>query len=110
MREAVGTLKTTVISDETQNHVFEICREFDTDGEEVILLTLYPTLTEPNTFDLSSMHLMNHASDEGLQLQKVHFVFLFFFNFSNNRTIHPAFPFLRNKYSFSTFCKRFNSL
>lgn len=77
MTEAVGTLKTTVISDESKNHVYEICREFDTDGDEVILLTLYPTLTEPNTFDLSSMHLMNHASDEELQLQKVHFVFLF---------------------------------
>ena len=77
MREAVGTLKTTVISDDAQTHVYEICREFDITGEEVILLTLYPTLTEPNTFDLSSMHLMNHAFDEGLQLQKVHFVFLF---------------------------------
>lgn len=77
MREVVGTLKTTVVSDVAQSHVFEICREFDTDGEEVILLTLYPTLTQPNTFDLSSMHLMNHAADDGLQLRKVHFVFLF---------------------------------
>lgn len=74
MVEAVGTLKTTVISDESKNHVYEIRREFDTEGEEVILLTLYPTLTEPNTFDLSSMHLMNHSADEELQLQKVHFV------------------------------------
>ena len=77
MREAEGTLTTKIISDESQNHVYEICREFNTDGAEVILLTLYPTLTEPNTFDLSSIHLMNHASDEGLQLKKVHFVFLF---------------------------------
>lgn len=76
MTETVGTLKTTVVSD-AQSHVYEICREFDTSGEEVILLTLYPTLMEPNTFDLSSMHLMNHASDEGLQFKKVHFVFLF---------------------------------
>lgn len=77
MTESVGTLTTKVVSDESKTHVYEICREFDTDGEEIILITLYPTLTEPNTFDLSSVHLMNHASDEGLMLKKVHFVFLF---------------------------------
>jgi len=75
--EAVGTLKTTVVSDESKTHVYEICREFDTEGEEVILLTLYPTLTAPNNFDISSVHLINHASDEELRLKKVHFVFLF---------------------------------
>lgn len=77
LKETVGILRTTISSDESKKHVYEICREFDTDGEEAILLTLYPTLTEPNTFDLSSMHLMNHVADEELQLQKVHFVFLF---------------------------------
>ena len=77
MKILEGTLKTTVIADDEQKHVYEICREFDTDGDEVILLTLYPTLVEPNTFDLSSIHLMNHASDEGLKLKKINFVFLF---------------------------------
>ena len=77
MKILEGTLKTTVVADDEQKHVYEICREFDTDGDEVILLTLYPTLVEPNTFDLSSIHLMNHASDEGLKLKKVHFVYLF---------------------------------
>ena len=77
MKEAVGTLTTRIVSDESKEHVYEICREFDTPGGEIILITLYPTLVEPNTFDLSSMHLMNHAGDEGLRLQKVHFVFLF---------------------------------
>ena len=77
MREVTGTLKTTIVSDESKTHVYEICREFDTEGEEVILLTLYPTLTEPNRFDSSSMHLINHAADKGLQFKKIHFVFLF---------------------------------
>ena len=77
MKILEGTLKTTVVADDEQKHVYEICREFDTDGDEVILLTLYPTLVEPNTFDLSSIHLMNHSSDEDLKLKKVHFVYLF---------------------------------
>ncbi len=77
MKEVTGTLTTTIITNDEENRVFEICREFDNDGEEVILLTLYPTLTTPNSFDLSSVHLINHAADEGLQLRKVHFVFLF---------------------------------
>lgn len=71
MKILEGTLKTMVIADDEQKHVYEICREFDTDGDEVILLTLYPTLVEPNTFDLSSIHLMNHASDEGLKLKQI---------------------------------------
>lgn len=77
MIETIGTLKTTIVAD--GERVYEICREFDNvdDGEEVILLTLYPTLTEPNSFDLSSMHLMNHASDKNFNLKKIHFVFLF---------------------------------
>lgn len=77
MTETVGTLTTKVVADDSKTHVFEICREFDSDGAEIILITLYPTLTEPNTFDLSSIHLMNHAADEGMMLSKVHFVFLF---------------------------------
>ena len=77
MKILEGTLKTTVVADDEQMHVYEICREFDTDGDEVILLTLYPTLVEPNTFDLSSVHLMNHASDGGLMFKKVRFVFLY---------------------------------
>ena len=77
MKEVTGTLTTTVITNDEGNRVYEICREFDNDGDEVILLTLYPTLTMPNNFDLSSVHLINHAADEGLQLRKVHFIFLF---------------------------------
>ena len=77
MKTLEGNLKTTIIADDDLKHVYEICREFDAEGDEVILLTLYPTLVEPNTFDLSSIHLMNHAFDKGLQLKKVHFVYLF---------------------------------
>ncbi len=47
MKTLEGTLKTTIIASDDQKHVYEICREFDCEGEEVILLTLYPTLVEP---------------------------------------------------------------
>ena len=77
MKEVKGTLTTTITMNEEETRVYEICREFDRAGEEAILVTLYPTLTEPNTFDLSSAHLMNHSTDEDLELSKVHFVFLF---------------------------------
>lgn len=77
MKEVTGTLTTTIITNDEETRVFEICREFDRDGEEAILVTLYPTLTEPNTFDLSSVHLINHSTDEGLNFSKIHFVFLF---------------------------------
>ena len=77
MKEVTGTLTTTRITNDEENRVFEICREFDRDGEEAILVTLYPTLTEPNNFDLSSVHLINHSTDEGLNFRKIHFVFLF---------------------------------
>lgn len=77
MKEVKGTLTTTITMNEEETRVYEICREFDRAGEEAILVTLYPTLIEPNAFDLSSVHLMNHSTDEDLELSKVHFVFLF---------------------------------
>lgn len=77
MMEKKGTLTTKIICNDDQTHVYEICREFDTEGEEIILLTLFPTVTEPNKCDLSGLHMLNHASDEGLELKKIHFVFLF---------------------------------
>lgn len=77
MKESNGVLRTKIISDDENKHVYEICREFDTEGDEIILITLFPTITNPNQCDLSGMHMLNHASDEGLALKKIHFVFLF---------------------------------
>lgn len=77
MVEKTGVLKTTVVCSDDQSKVYEICREFDSDGDEVILVTLYPTLAEPNLCDLSGLHLLNHASDEKLNFKTIHFVFLF---------------------------------
>ena len=68
MKEKNGILKTTIILNDEETNVFEICREFDTKGEEMILITLFPTITTPNKCDLSGLHMLNHASDEALHL------------------------------------------
>ncbi|MCQ2497709.1 MAG: hypothetical protein MJ133_01880 [Lachnospiraceae bacterium] len=74
MIEKNGLLRTRIITNEDETHVYEICREFDRDeGDEIILFSLFPTMTEPG-FDLSSMHLINHSAE--LNLKTVHFLFL----------------------------------
>lgn len=72
MKEIVSTLKSTVISN--GDHVYEICREFDCLGEEVVILTLFPTMREP-LFDLTSFYFLNRAAK--MNFSKIHFVFLF---------------------------------
>lgn len=75
--ELTGNIKTTIVCDDAKEHVYEIIRELDTEGEEIFLLTLYATLTTPNELDLSCMHVLNHADDETLRINKIHFIFLF---------------------------------
>ena len=74
-----GTIKTTVISNPEKNRVYEICRDFSNgevfDGEEAILLTLYPTLNDVRNIDLSTFHVLNHSAELGLQ--RIHFLYLF---------------------------------
>ncbi len=77
MKELTGNVKTTIIGNDELTHVYEITKEFADAGAEVILLTLYPTITDPNTADLSTLHMLNHCGDEGLKWSKVHFVYLF---------------------------------
>lgn len=77
MIETVGTLTTRVISDESKEHVYEIVRQFDNGGEEIIIVSLFPVLRFPNSFDRSSQALLNHSSDKGLKLSRIRFVFLF---------------------------------
>lgn len=72
-----GNIKTTIVTSEDMAHVYEITKDLCCEGEEVILLTLYPTITEPNKCDLSTMHMINHCADEGLHWSKIHFVYLF---------------------------------
>lgn len=72
-----GNIKTTIICDDEKKHVYEIVREMDAEGEEIILLTLYPTLTTPNELDLTAFHMLNHADDPSFRINKIHFVFLF---------------------------------
>jgi hypothetical protein len=72
-----GNIKTTIVASEDMAHVYEITKDLCCEGEEVILLTLYPTITEPNKCDLSTMHMINHCADEGLHWSKIHFVYLF---------------------------------
>ncbi len=75
--EITGVIKTTIVADENKSHVYEITKELGGTGAEVILLTLYPTVTEAHMLDLSMMHMLNHAADEGLSWNKIHFVYLF---------------------------------
>ena len=74
-----GTIKTTVISNPEKNRVYEICRDLSSgevfEGEEAVLLTLYPTLNNVRNIDLSTFHVLNHSSELGLQ--KIHFLYLF---------------------------------
>ncbi len=77
MMETVGTLTTTIVSDTKKEHIYEIIRRFDTDGEEIILISLFPVLNSPNSFDRSSQALLNHASDNGLNISTIRFCFLF---------------------------------
>ena len=70
-----GNIKTTVICSEDRQHVYEITKEFDCEGEEVMLLTLYPTLDDAYSLDSSTMHMINHASEMGIN--KIHFIYLF---------------------------------
>ena len=72
-----GVIKTEIICNEDRSHVYEITKDLGVEGEEIILLSLYPTITEVNSMDLSTMHMINHCSDEGLQWGKIHFVYLF---------------------------------
>lgn len=73
-----GTMTTTIVANEDKNKVFEICRDCSdgncTEGEEAVLLTLYPTTKEVQRVDLSTMHMVNHL--EKLGLEKVHFLYL----------------------------------
>ena len=72
-----GNIATTIVASEDMTHVYEITKDLCCEGEEVILLTLYPTITEPSKCDLSTMHMINHCADEGLHWSKIHFVYLF---------------------------------
>ena len=74
-----GTIKTTVISNPEKNRVYEICRDLSSgevfEGEEAVLLTLYPTLNNVRNIDLSTFHVLNHSAELGLQ--RIHFLYLF---------------------------------
>ncbi len=70
-----GSIKTTLIGNDDMTHVYEIFKELDCDGDEVMILTLYPTLDNPYNMDSSTMHMLNHAAEMGIS--KIHFIYLF---------------------------------
>lgn len=72
-----GMISTSIIASDDLMHVYEITKEMSDSGDEAILLTLCPTITNPNLIDLTMMHMLNHMQDEGLNLAKIHFVYLF---------------------------------
>lgn len=75
--ELNGSINTKVICNETKTRVYEIIREFDYQGDEILLITLYPTISSPYMLDLSTMHMINHAGGSFLKWSKIHFLFLF---------------------------------
>lgn len=76
MEQFSSSIKTTIVCDEERKHVFEITKEItEGKGEEVFILTLYPTITEPVMNDLSMLHMINHCQEMGIN--KIHFIYLF---------------------------------
>lgn len=74
-----GGLETTIIASKDGKNVYEITRTFTNakkeQTKEIILLTLYPTISEVNQLDLSGYHFNAHMEDMGVQT--THCLFLF---------------------------------
>lgn len=78
MIEEASNLKTVMRRSEDGSHVYEILRDLgNKGGNDLILITLFPTQSTVTSFSSSTVHLLNHANDEELNVNRVHFVFLF---------------------------------
>lgn len=78
MQETIGELVTTIIHNEENTKTFEVRRDFKgVDGEEVILLQLFPTLGHGDEFSMDSTnrHLIEHRKE--LNISTVRFINLF---------------------------------
>lgn len=78
MRETKGNLLTTIIHNEDNTKTFEVRREFEgIDGEDIILLQLFPTLGNGDEFtmDSTNRHIITHRKD--LNIKSIRFINLF---------------------------------
>lgn len=78
MKETVGELITTIIHNDENTKTFEVKRQFKgVEGEELILLQLFPTLGAGDEFtmDSTNRHLITHR--EELNVKTVRFINLF---------------------------------
>ena len=62
------TLTTIVTGNDTGENTFEISRTWNEEKQKALLIALYPTIDvyHTNSLDLSSMYLLNHATEMNL--------------------------------------------
>lgn len=78
MKITEGILKTTIVHDEQNEHTYEIKRVFEgAEGDDIILLQLFPTLGEGDEFtmDSTTLHMINHFRE--LNIGSIRFINLF---------------------------------
>lgn len=78
METTTGELITTIVHNEENTKTFEIKREFKgIEGEDIILLQLFPTLGKGDEFtmDSTNRHIINHRQD--LNIRSIRFINLF---------------------------------
>ena len=76
--KTTGNLVTTIITNEDNTKTFEIKREFKgAEGNDIILLQLFPTLGQGNEFDMDSTakHIVAHRKELGIK--SIRFINLF---------------------------------
>ena len=67
MKKEQITMQITIVGTEDNMHTYEIMRSWAENGRKGLILGLYPTLSldRCTEYDLSTMHIMNHAKDFG---------------------------------------------
>jgi hypothetical protein len=62
------SMQVTVVGSEDGKETYEIRRLFNPNGKKCLVLELYPTIStkNPMILDISTFHLLNHASEMGL--------------------------------------------
>lgn len=77
----------TAVGSDDEKHTYEIIRKVSDSGKKVLIIELYPTLSisKAQNMDLSTMHLLNHATELGWG--DIHIVNLYSTVFESKPTI-----------------------
>lgn len=61
------SMQVTVVGSEDGKETYEVRRTFNPNGKKSLVLELYPTIStkNPMVLDISTLHLLNHASELG---------------------------------------------